>query len=144
MVTRKCPDSPSTFSTSVRVWILIFACLWTSTIFGERMHIEQSLVGNVLSSCAMWPPIVGSRSIRWTTIPWFARSSAAWMPLIPAPMTTTSPMGIFPGQPHIGLGIFKDVFTLRRSGLFEHPPRAPKHDGPGRDLHAFGDYGPCT
>ena len=29
----------------------------TSTIFGERMHMEQSLVGKVLSSMAMWPPM---------------------------------------------------------------------------------------
>ena len=28
--------------------------------------MEQSFVGNVLSSCAMWPPMVGSLSTRWT------------------------------------------------------------------------------
>src|SRR5208337_5015240 len=144
MVTRKCPALPSTFSTSERVWTRIFACLWISTILGERMHMEQSLVGNVLSSCAMCPPIVGSRSIRWTMIPWFARSSAAWMPETPAPMTTTSPMGIFPAKPHIGLRIFEDVFTLRRSSLPEHLPGYSEHDRPGRDLHALGHDCSCT
>ncbi len=31
----------------------------TSTIFGASMQMEQSMVGNVLSSCADRPPIVG-------------------------------------------------------------------------------------
>ena len=36
----------------------------TVVIFGVRMQAAQSSVGNVLSNIAMWPPIVGSRSIR--------------------------------------------------------------------------------
>ena len=46
--------------------------------------MEQSLVGKVLSSWAMRPPMEGSRSTRWTWSPWFARSSAAWQPATPA------------------------------------------------------------
>ena len=59
--------------------------------FGDSMHIEQSLVGKVLSSCAIFPPMVGARSTRKTLKPEVARSSAAWMPLIPPPTTRTSP-----------------------------------------------------
>ena len=36
--------------------ISTFRCLPTSTSLGERVHIEQSFVGKVLSSWAMWPP----------------------------------------------------------------------------------------
>ena len=32
--------------------------------FGDSMHIEQSLVGKVLSSCAILPPMVGAFSTR--------------------------------------------------------------------------------
>jgi hypothetical protein len=35
-----------------------------STSFGERMHIEQSPVGKVLSSWAIFPPIAGEESTR--------------------------------------------------------------------------------
>ena len=37
----------------------MFGCRPTSTSFGERIHMEQSLVGKVLSSWAMWPPDAG-------------------------------------------------------------------------------------
>ncbi len=36
----------------------------TETIFGVRMHEEQSSVGKVLSKRAMFPPMVDSRSTR--------------------------------------------------------------------------------
>ncbi|EKD37412.1 MAG: hypothetical protein ACD_75C01141G0001, partial [uncultured bacterium] len=35
---------------------MIFKCRPHSTNFGAMIHIEQSLVGKVLSSCAMAPP----------------------------------------------------------------------------------------
>ncbi len=40
----------------------MFGLCAASTIFGVSMHAEQSSVGNVLSSCAMRPPIVGDFS----------------------------------------------------------------------------------
>ena len=63
-VTLKSPASPSTLSTSVNVRISIFGCRPTSTSLGERIHIEQSLVGKVLSSWAIWPPMLGPFSTR--------------------------------------------------------------------------------
>ncbi len=51
------------------------------------MHCEQSRVGNVSESCAIRPPIEGVRSTRRTSNPASAISSAAWIPLIPPPMT---------------------------------------------------------
>ena len=35
----------------------MLGCRPTSTSLGERIHIEQSLVGKVLSSWAIWPPM---------------------------------------------------------------------------------------
>ena len=55
----KSPFSPSTLSTSVYVRISIFGCRPTSTSLGESIHMEQSLVGKVLSSWAMCPPMLG-------------------------------------------------------------------------------------
>ena len=49
----------------------------------------QSIVGKVLSSCAMTPPMLGVRSTRWTFVPLSARSSDACIPAIPPPMTRT-------------------------------------------------------
>jgi hypothetical protein len=63
-VTSKLPFSPETLSTSVYVRTSMFGCRPTSTSLGERIHIEQSFVGNVLSSWAIWPPIDGSFSTR--------------------------------------------------------------------------------
>ncbi|OPX61415.1 MAG: hypothetical protein A4E29_00830 [Methanomassiliicoccales archaeon PtaB.Bin134] len=57
-VTVKLPASPSTFMTSVKVIMLIIGCLAASTSFGDRIHIEQSLVGKVLSNWAMTPPML--------------------------------------------------------------------------------------
>ena len=65
-----------------------------STSFGETIHIEQSLVGKVLSSWVIIPPMVGDFSTRLTLYPLSARSREAWMPAIPAPITITEP--IFP------------------------------------------------
>ena len=48
----------------------VLACSWmlgcrpVSTSFGDMMHMAQSLVGKVLSSWAMAPPIAGLLSIR--------------------------------------------------------------------------------
>ncbi len=44
--------------------ISMFGFLSQSISFGERMHIEQSLVGNVLSSWAIRPPMLGDSSTR--------------------------------------------------------------------------------
>ena len=46
------------------VTISMFRCLPASTSLGARVHIEQSLVGKVLSSWAMWPPRAGAFSTR--------------------------------------------------------------------------------
>ena len=66
IVAVKAPGSPSRPASSELVTISTLRCRPTSTSFGERMHIEQSLVGKVLSSCAMWPPRAGDFSTRWT------------------------------------------------------------------------------
>jgi hypothetical protein len=39
-------------------------CRPTSTSLGARIHIEQSLVGKVLSSWAITPPMDGERSTK--------------------------------------------------------------------------------
>ncbi len=63
-VTLKSPASPSTLSTSVSVKTSIFGCRPTSTSLGESIHMEQSLVGKVLSSWAICPPMLGVFSTR--------------------------------------------------------------------------------
>jgi len=65
-VTVKLPGSPEIFWISVRVCSSMLLCRPTSTSFGEIIHMEQSLVGKVLSNCAMAPPIAGLFSTRWT------------------------------------------------------------------------------
>jgi hypothetical protein len=42
----------------------MFGCRSVSMNFGDSMHIEQSLVGKVLSSCDILPPMVGDLSTR--------------------------------------------------------------------------------
>ena len=54
------------------------------------MQAAQSRVGKVLSNCAMWPPIEGSRSTRYTGSPASASSRAAWIPAIPPPTTSVA------------------------------------------------------
>jgi len=51
------------------------------------MHWEQSRVGKVSESWAMWPPIDGWRSTRITGYPLLAISRAAWIPETPPPIT---------------------------------------------------------
>ena len=68
----------------------MFSCWAQSTMRGVRMQAEQSMVGKVLSSLAMTPPMVVSFSTMVTLRPASARSSAAWMPATPPPMTRTS------------------------------------------------------
>ena len=68
--TVKFPGSP--LMPVIREWgmISMFKCLPHSTSLGERMHMEQSFVGNVLSSCAMCPPMLehlGIQSLRLMT-----------------------------------------------------------------------------
>jgi hypothetical protein len=58
------PAEPSTDSMSAYVSISIFKCRPTSTSLGEIIHMAQSLVGNVLSSWDMTPPMEGDFSIR--------------------------------------------------------------------------------
>mgnify|MGYP005624780881 CR=1 FL=1 len=67
-------------------------CRPTSTSLGERIHMEQSLVGKVLSSLAITPPMAGDFSTRCTKKPEFARSKAACMPAIPPPTIATDPL----------------------------------------------------
>jgi hypothetical protein len=57
MVTLKFPSVPSTLSTSAQVIRLMLRCRPTSTSLGEIIHIAQSLVGNVLSSSLITPPM---------------------------------------------------------------------------------------
>src|SRR5512137_1357818 len=104
------------------------------------MHMEQSLVGKVLSSCAMWPPIDGSRSMRWTWIPCAAMSRAACMPATPAPTTTTSPMVcILPCKPDIGCGVIEDVLLLGCVSLLDHLSRDTDHNVTFRYISTFAD-----
>src|SRR5665811_510912 len=72
--------------------ISMLGCWPASTSLGDRMHMEQSFVGNVLSSIAMMPPIEGPLSIRYALNPDSARSSAACIPPIPPPTTRTEPL----------------------------------------------------
>src|SRR4030042_168837 len=71
--TLKLPTFPSTPTTSAYVITFVFGWLKQSAIFGARMHIEQSFVGKVLSSCAILPPMLGVFSTRWAIIPLSAR-----------------------------------------------------------------------
>ena len=65
----------------------MLGCWYASTMRGVRMHCEQSSVGNVSLSWLMWPPMDASFSMRTTSWPPSAMSSAAWMPAMPPPMT---------------------------------------------------------
>ena len=65
----------------------------TSTSLGEMIHMAQSLVGKVLSSWDMTPPMPALFSTMWTKNPEFARSRVACIPAIPPPTTRTDPMG---------------------------------------------------
>src|SRR4030042_4017868 len=76
-VTLKFPASPSTRSTSVYVKTSMLGCRPTSTSLGASIQMEQSLVGKVLSSWAIWPPMAGALSTRETLKPAVARSRAA-------------------------------------------------------------------
>src|SRR4030042_2692628 len=79
-LTSKLPMNPLTSSTSEYESNVMFGFLESSTILGASMHIAQSPVGKVLSSCAMTPPMLGCFSTRYTLNPMLARSNAAWMP----------------------------------------------------------------
>lgn len=70
---------------------LIFKCRPTSTSLGEIIHMEQSLVGNVLSSSLITPPMAEDFSTRWTKKPESAKSREACIPAIPPPITITDP-----------------------------------------------------
>ena len=63
-VTLKSPGSPSILLISLFGFRFMFICRPTSTSLGEITHMVQSLVGKVLSSRAMRPPIVGDFSTR--------------------------------------------------------------------------------
>ena len=60
----KSPGSPSRPVSSELVTISMFRWRPASTSLGASVHIEQSLVGKVLSSCAMCPPRAGAFSTR--------------------------------------------------------------------------------
>src|SRR5512136_1441006 len=89
-LTLKLPALPSTPTTSAYVITFVFGWLKQSAIFGAKMQIEQSFVGNVLSSWAILPPMLGVFSTMWTIIPLSARSRDACMPATPPPITMTS------------------------------------------------------
>ena len=55
------------------------------------MHMAQSFVGKVLSSCVIVPPMESPRSTMYTLNPASARSSDDWIPALPPPMTSTDP-----------------------------------------------------
>ncbi len=90
-ITWKFPSSPSTLFISAPIISSMLECLPALTSFGARMHIAQSLVGKVLSSCVMVPPMLGDSSSRYTLNPESARSSDACIPAIPPPTTSTAP-----------------------------------------------------
>ena len=73
----------------VDVWIVIRGWREISSIRGLRMHMAQSLVGKVLSNCAIRPPMEKPASARVTGSPAAATSRAAWMPAMPPPTTNT-------------------------------------------------------
>jgi len=64
MRTEKSPSVPEIPVTSARVISSMLTCRPTSTSLGARIHMEQSLVGNVLSNWAMTPPMAGDFSTR--------------------------------------------------------------------------------
>src|SRR4030042_863274 len=66
IVTLKSPAFPSTFLSSAWVRRVMFSCLPVATSFGDTMHIAQSLVGKVLSSCAIVPPLLRPASSMYT------------------------------------------------------------------------------
>ena len=88
--TTKFPTDPLISCTSEYVNNSTFGWRKHSIIFGARMHIEQSIVGKVLSSCAILPPMLGDFSTRYTLKPLLARSNEACMPDIPPPITNTA------------------------------------------------------
>jgi len=90
-VTSKLPASPDTLWTSESVSSSMFMCRPTSTSFGEIIHMAHSLVGKVLSSWAIVPPMAGEASTRYTKKPLDARSKAACIPAMPPPTTITAP-----------------------------------------------------
>jgi hypothetical protein len=67
--TAKRPFCRFTFFTVVFVRISMFGWLSTSYMRGASMQMEQSLVGKVLSSRAMSPPMLGVSSTRYTETP---------------------------------------------------------------------------
>ncbi len=69
--------------------MVMLGWLPASDIFGVQMQAEQSMVGKVLSSFTILPPMEGLRSTRVTGKPASATSIAAWMPAMPAPTTST-------------------------------------------------------
>ena len=78
---------PLTPQTSEFERILMFAFWLTSVIFGVTIQEAQSNVGNVLSSIAIFPPMVTFFSTMSTGKPASAMSRAAVIPAIPPPMT---------------------------------------------------------
>src|SRR4030042_3285950 len=72
----KSPSWPSSASSSALVIISMLGCLPTSISLGEIMHMEQSLVGKVLSNWAILPPMDVASSTRYTLKPELARSKA--------------------------------------------------------------------
>ena len=66
ILTLKSPAEPSMDSISAYVMISILRCRPTSTSLGEIIHMVQSLVGNVLSSWDITPPMAAFFSTRYT------------------------------------------------------------------------------
>src|ERR1019366_1918118 len=93
ILTVKFPGCPSTRSTSLKVRSSMSLCRPISPSRGAMVHIAQSLLGKVLSSCAITPPMAGPRSAKYTLMPPLARSSAACIPPIPPPTTNAAPTG---------------------------------------------------
>jgi hypothetical protein len=88
--------------------------------------MEQSIVGNVLSSWAILPPMLGDFSTRYTLIPRLATSKAACIPAMPPPITRTA---LFP-MPIPWL--FHNKYYLKKMPLRlikEYPKETNKIDG---------------
>jgi len=60
----KFPGVPETFFRVALVMISMLGCLADSTSLGAKIQIEQSLVGKVLSSAAITPPMAEDLSTK--------------------------------------------------------------------------------
>jgi len=88
--TRNRPSTGSVPVTSAYVRSVMFSWWAAAAIFGVQMQLAQSRVGKTFDRPIIFPPMLALFSTTTTENPWSARSSAAWSPAIPPPMTSAS------------------------------------------------------